>query len=316
MFSGTTERSPRLSGTPNRPKQVVYRGRVKADRDLIESLGSARISPTAHYTGYTWVAHGLSHPAFATATGRFVYRALAPINRAMAAAGQANLDGYLLARHHLIDALLRQGITDGRIGQVIEVACGLSPRGYRFAREYGDRITYIEADLPAMATRKRALLDRVGAGGPHHRVVPIDATVDAGPLSLAAITRELDPARGLAILSEGLLMYFGQPAVTGMWRRFAGALGGFRHGLYLADLHLGQDARRLERVFADLLGVLVRGKVHFHFADAAAAIAELAAAGFAAAALRSPELHQDLTGPLDVASARLVRVVEARTSAQ
>ena len=39
---------------------------------------SARISPTAHYTGYTWFAHGLSHPAFATSTGRVLYRALAP----------------------------------------------------------------------------------------------------------------------------------------------------------------------------------------------------------------------------------------------
>ena len=31
----------------------------------------------------------------------------------------------------------------------------------------------------------------------------------------------LDPARGLAIVSEGLLTYFDEASVLGMWRRFA-----------------------------------------------------------------------------------------------
>ena len=34
------------------------------------------ISPTAHYTGYVWFAHGQSHEAFATRTGRLMYQAL------------------------------------------------------------------------------------------------------------------------------------------------------------------------------------------------------------------------------------------------
>ena len=70
---------------------------------------SARISPTAHYTGYAWLAHGLSDPAFATPTGQFLYRALGPANRLMRAAGQPNLDGFLLARRHMIDAVLPGG---------------------------------------------------------------------------------------------------------------------------------------------------------------------------------------------------------------
>ena len=283
---------------------------MKADRDL---AASARISPTAHYTGYTWLAHGLSHPAFATGTGRFLYKAIAPANKAMAAAGQATLDGLLLARHQLIDALLGRAIADGRIGQVVEVACGLSPRGYRFVREHGDRLTYVEADLPAMAARKRELLARAGAGGPNHRVVEVDATADDGPRSLAAIARELDPTRGTAIITEGLLNYFPPAAVAGMWARFARALAGFPRGLYLSDLHLAEDTGRLERLFAGLLGVFVRGRIHFHFPDATAAVGALTAAGFAQAHLRNPEDHQDLTGPVDPQSARMVRIVEAWT---
>ena len=57
----------------------------------------------------------------------------------------------LLARHHLIDHRLHAAIESGRVGQVIEVAAGLSPRGWRFASRYGSRLTYLEADLPATA---------------------------------------------------------------------------------------------------------------------------------------------------------------------
>lgn len=277
----------------------------------VESPSSVRISPTAHYTGYAWLTHGLSHPAFATPTGRFLYRALAPANKAMAAAGHATIDGFLLARHHLIDALLRQAIERGEISQVIEVACGLSPRGFRFSREHGDALTYIEADLPPMAAKKRDLLARAGGGSAHHRVVEIDAMADRGDHSIDAIAASLDPGRGTAIITEGLLNYFDPASVVQMWRRFAGALGRFPHGLYLSDLHLGRDARPIERVFAGLLGLFVRGKIHFHFDDEVAARRELGIAGFGRPALRSPEEHQALTGPVDLASARAVRIVDA-----
>ena len=150
---------------------LTPRKRNAYDALVAATNSSVRISPTAHYTGYTWLQHGLSHPAFATPTGRFLYRALTPANNAMAAAGQGTLDGFLLARHHLIDALLERAIAAGQVSQVIEVACGLSPRGYRFARRHGDKITYIEADLPAMAAKKRELLMRAGAGSANHRVV-------------------------------------------------------------------------------------------------------------------------------------------------
>lgn len=275
-----------------------------------EASDSARISPTAHYTGYTWLAHGLSHPAFATPTGQFLYRALAPANKLMSAARKPTLDGLLLARHRVIDELLRAAIERGEIGQVVEVACGLSPRGWRFTRELGDRIEYVEADLPAMAARKRGILEKAGAG-PRHRVVEIDATADTGPTSIDAIAATLDTRQGTAIITEGLLNYFDPASVARMWRRFARALGGFPHGLYLSDLHLAEAAGPLERLFAGVLGVFVRGRIHFHFDDARAAERELGIAGFAHAELLDPSTR-DLPD-LDRTSARFVRIVRATT---
>src|SRR5690242_18701537 len=99
---------------------------------------SERISPTAHYTGYVWYAHGQSDDAFATPAGRLMYRALRAPNAAAHAIGLPTLEGMLLARHRLIDLRLTQAIDAGEIAQVIEVAAGLSPRGWRFRKRYGD----------------------------------------------------------------------------------------------------------------------------------------------------------------------------------
>src|SRR5918912_703704 len=127
--------------------------------------GSDAISPTAHYTGHVWGRNGLSHPELATLEGRVFFDALAPAMLASRAVGGPTLEGLLLARHRIIDELLTEAIEDGRVAQVIEIAAGMSPRGWRFAQRYGERLTYVEADLPAMAARKRQALERMGSLG-------------------------------------------------------------------------------------------------------------------------------------------------------
>lgn len=260
---------------------------------------SAAISPTAHYTGEAWAQLGLSHPALRSLEGRAMHLALRPYNTLSTLVGGPSIDAYLQARHAAIDAALDAAIADGRVGQVVEVACGMSPRGWRFAQRHGDAIDYVEADLPGMAARKR---DAVAKMGNPTRVVALDALADDGPDSLAALAATLDPGRGLAIVTEGLLNYFPTREVLGMWRRFATVLQGFPHGLHLADVHLGGDnAGPHVHVFTTLLGAFVRGSVHLHPWRAADAERELLAAGFAAAELHRPQ--------------RYVRVIEAVTTA-
>src|SRR6188768_837533 len=133
------------------------------------------ISPTAHYTGYVWFANGQSHEAFATRGGRLMYRTLRTFGAVLHHAGLPTLEGMLLARHRLIDLRLSQAIDAGEISQVIEVAAGLSPRGWRFRKRYGDRITYVEADLPGMIARKRDVLAQLGGESASHRTVEINA---------------------------------------------------------------------------------------------------------------------------------------------
>ena len=269
------------------------------------------ISPTAHYTGYVWYANGCSHDAFATSTGRLMYRALRGANVAAHAVGLPSLEGMLLARHRLIDLRLTEAIDAGDVSQVIEVAAGLSPRGWRFHRKYGDKLTYVEADLPAMIANKRGILAELGGESPTHRTVEIDALADEGPRSIDALCTELDPSRGTAIITEGLINYFERPIVEAMWARFARALGRFPRGMYLSDVILREgNAGAFVSAFAVVLSAFVRGKVHMHYASAREVEAALDTAGFAASVLDPNEFAGELPG-IEPAGAARVKIIDA-----
>lgn len=274
--------------------------------------GSAAVSPTAYYTGHVWVRHGLAPAELRTTPGVAMFGALQPAMWASRALGGPTLEGLLLARHRVIDHLLGTAIEDGRVGQVVEVAAGMSPRGLRFAERYGDRLTYVETDLTAMAARKRAQLARMGRLGPHHRVEVADA-LGTGPGSLEAVLGSLDPARGVAVLSEGLVNYLPPEALRGLWGTIGRGLARFPDGLYLSDLHLDGENRGLApRAGKALVGAFVRGRAHLHFGSAAEAEQALRDAGFAAAQLHRPVELPEVIGEAR-RGAELVRVVEART---
>jgi O-methyltransferase involved in polyketide biosynthesis len=269
------------------------------------------ISPTAHYTGYVWFAHGRSHEAFATPGGRLMYRALRAPSLVLHHAGLPTLEGMLLARHRLIDLRLTQAIEAGEVSQVIEVAAGLSPRGWRFRKIYGDRITYVEADLPGMIARKRRVLAALGGETETHRATEIDALRDDGPHTIDAVCASLDPARGTAVITEGLINYFDRATMLSMWQRFARALGRFPRGIYLSDLLMREgNAGPFVKGFGWVLAAFVRGRTHLHFDSQPEAEDALAAAGFAGVLL-DPRDFASALPDLERAGAARVRIIEA-----
>lgn len=275
------------------------------------SRGSGAVSPTAHYTGETWVRNGLSHPRLATWQGRMLHRGLALPLAASRTLGGPTLDGLLLARHRIIDSILDDLIRGG-VSQVVEVACGMSPRGWRFSERFGERLTYLEADLPEMARRKREALARMGSLTDHHRVVDLDVLEEGGPDSLEALLETLDPAEGLAIVTEGLLTYLDDETVDALWARLAAALGRFSEGVYLSDLRFAKPDRGLpERAFDVILGAFVRGRVHAYRGDEAAALAALRGAGFERARLHRGDRHPAAADARDDPGAGVICIVEA-----
>jgi O-methyltransferase involved in polyketide biosynthesis len=275
------------------------------------SEGSGAVSPTAHYTGETWVRNGLSHPQLATWQGRALHRALLLPNAASRTLGGPTLEGLLLARHRIIDAILEDHIRGG-IGQVLEVACGMSPRGWRFSLRHSDRLTYVEADLPAMARRKREALERMGSLGERHRVADLDILRDGGPDSLESLVETLDPAAGLVLVTEGLLTYLDDATVEALWARIAAALRPFDQGVYLSDLRFaGPDRGLVERAFDATLSAFVRGRVHAYRGDEGTAEAALRAAGFEQARVHRGDHHPAAAEAREDPGAAVVCVIEA-----
>jgi O-methyltransferase involved in polyketide biosynthesis len=275
--------------------------------------GAEAISPTAHYTGETWVRNGLSHPELGTWQGRVLHGSLAVPTILTKALGGGTMRGFLLARHRIIDAVLDGLIRAGQVSQVVEAACGMSPRGWRFSERFGDGLTYVEADLPAMARRKREALARIGGPlGDRHRVEDLDLLRDGGPGSLAAVVETLDPTQGVAIVTEGLLPYYDSANVDAMWARIAAALKGFPSGVYLADVGLGATERGLaDRAFRVALSQFVRGSVHAYPGDEADAEAALLRAGFTEARLHRGDAHPAAAAVRRDPAAAMVRVIEA-----
>jgi O-methyltransferase involved in polyketide biosynthesis len=278
------------------------------------SEASTSISPTAHYTGETWVRNGLSHPQFGTWQGRLFHRALALPNAASRALGGPTLEGLLLVRHRIIDSLL-DDLVQGGVGQVLEAACGMSPRGWRFTQRYGDELSYVEADLPAMAQRKREALARMGSLGDRHRVADLDILQEGGPGSLESLVAALDPEQGLAIITEGLLTYLDDATVEGLWERLANALEPFAKGVYLADLRFARPDRGIpERAFDVLLSTFVRNQVHVYRGDENAAAATLRDAGFADVQLHPGDQHPAAGDARRDPGAGILCIIEASAS--
>jgi O-methyltransferase involved in polyketide biosynthesis len=277
---------------------------------------SARISPTAYYTGHVWCRNGLSDRELDTREGRALFLAGRPLMAiARKFTGGVGLEEMLLQRHGIIDHLLAAEIEAGRIGQVLEVAAGMSGRGLRMCRRF-PKLVYVEGDLPAMAARKRRVLDGANLSRRGHHVVTVDVLRDVGPDSLDAATNALfDTDRGTAIITEGLLNYFDQPTIMGMWRRFSRALMRYPHNLYLADVYLEDGATHVPivRGFRRMLETFTRGRTHLHFHDGAQVEAALADNGFERACVYAPK---DFRGKLELPALdgpSLVHVIEAST---
>jgi hypothetical protein len=275
------------------------------------SGGSSAISPTAHYTGYVWARHGLGDADLATTPGRALFAVGQGLLAPLGLLGGPTLEHFLLARHRIIDHLLEEAIRSGEVGQVVELAAGLSPRGLELTRRH-PALTYVEVDLPEMAARKDAILRAKGADPSRHRSVAADvlddrafAAVFAGPSSL------LDTTRGTAVVTEGLVNYFPREAVLGLWRRTARELRRFPAGRYFSDLHLASRTGRGDRVFIAGLGAFVRGGVHLHFADGPDALGSLRVSGFEQARLWAPHELASTLPDMDGAGADRVRVVDA-----
>ncbi|MFZ5724636.1 MAG: class I SAM-dependent methyltransferase [Pseudomonadota bacterium] len=280
-----------------------------------DATDTSSISFTAHYTGYVWYRNGLSAEPFRTPRGALYYALLSPFEAVGRQLAGGNIRDFLLQRHYVIDQLIARAIEDEGVTQVLEIACGLSPRGWRFCAKY-PQLHYVEADLPDMARRKAGLLRECGALSERHRVVTCNILVDGDDSLEAVIAREFDTSKPLLVVTEGLVNYFDLGTISGFWQRLATVLRKFPAGIYLTDNYPLLDNhpfRRLLKSLGDTLGAASRSNVSFHFGSDAAMEAHFRKTGFRIATAHNPrDRYDDLPIPRTRGDS-FVRVLEART---
>lgn len=277
------------------------------------STDTSRISISAHYTGYVWYKHGLSDPRFVTSLGVVANLLLLPINGTLKLLAGAHIDTFLLQRHTVLDHLLTELIENQGVEQVVELASGLSPRGFRMTERY-PQLNYIETDLSGMAAHKAKLLNRLKRPA-RHEIRNCNILEQQGPDSIRAILSSLDRSKKTVVISEGLVNYFELDTIREVWKRIANELKAFDAGYYLTDLY--PDAKRhpsyrYAKMAQKLVGVLTRGSWPLHYESDQAIAQGFNEDGFSEVKVVDPTAIYQLLNLPTPNTPSLVRLIQAR----
>jgi O-methyltransferase involved in polyketide biosynthesis len=279
---------------------------------MTDKNDTSSISFTAHYTGYIWYRYGLSAPAFATRQGHLYFTLLRPLEKLARCLIGSDIRTTLLQRHHLMDRELEALIAAAPELQILEIACGLSPRGHRFTRAHAG-VTYVEADLPGMVARKRPLLESLNSLDARHRLVVCNILDQDTPASLEnVIAQEFDARKPLVVITEGLVNYFALDTISGVWKRLAAVLANFPRGVYLTDIYPQVQGHRfagLIRASNRSLKVASRSQFTLHFDNDADMQRHFTALGFRNVQVFDPD--REHTAAPAARGGALVRVVKA-----
>ncbi|WP_445116566.1 class I SAM-dependent methyltransferase [Acinetobacter sp. WZC-1] len=267
---------------------------------MTEPLSRHRhISFTAHYTGYIWYQMGISHPLLATAKGKFLAGLIHPVESLAERYIGGSMRTTLKTRHRLLDEQLTQLILQYPDMQVLEIAAGLSPRGWWFRQHFPD-IDYRELDLPDMASTKQAALQRMDQNSPN--VLSADLFTE----DFQRAFEVFDQQRPLVIISEGLINYFDQPLLQQLLQSIVRYGQQFKALHYLTDLYPEPVQHKLARLIwssSRFLKLMSRSAFSFHFTRPAEVRDFFHQAGFRQVEVIQPRLyvseHSPQTTPPD-----------------
>lgn len=219
------------------------------------------ISFTAHYTGYIWYQMGISHQVFATKKGKSLAALVHPLESWAEKYVGGSMRSTLKQRHTLLDDQLKTLIEQHPQLQVLEIASGLSPRGWWFRQHYPE-ITYRELDLPDMAQTKQAALQQIEANAPEMLSVDLFTEEFKQAFDL------FNPSHPLVVISEGLINYFDKPLLAQLIQSIAEYGKPFKELHYLTDLYPEPVKNKLANIIwssSKLLKWMSRSAFSFHF---------------------------------------------------
>lgn len=247
------------------------------------------ISFTAHYTGYIWYSMGISHPVFATSKGKMLAKLVHPLESWAEKFVGGSMRTTLKQRHSMIDQHLIQLIEQHPDLQVLEIASGLSPRGWNFRQKFPN-IDYRELDLPDMAKVKTQALQKIDCTSPEV------LSVDLFTADFEQAFQVFDPTRPLVIISEGLINYFNKNMLLQLLHAISNYGKNFKELHYLTDIYPEPVKNKLANFIwgcSKLLKLMSRSAFSFHFAHPQQAQSFFQQAGFEQVNITQPQLYFD-----------------------
>ncbi|GAA3961157.1 class I SAM-dependent methyltransferase [Allohahella marinimesophila] len=277
---------------------------------------SSPVSLTGHFTGQVWCRHDLSPPHLGSGLGRVLYRAQQPFGWISQQIYGSNLESMLLVRHQLMDDLVRADIENGTT-QILEIASGLSGRALRMLEAYPDRdLRYIEADLPQMMAWKRERLTPAQKQDKRLTLCDINILRESGAMSLPSVlAANVDPAKPLLIITEGLVNYFRLPVIHEFWQRLHAELSTFPSSSYLFEIWPRlpvYDESKMLKLGLVAIEMLTRQRVPLHFTGEPEIVEAFEAIGFPQVDVINPD-HTEIGRQFGALQKCLFRVVRAST---
>lgn len=245
------------------------------------------ISFTAHYTGYSWYTMGISHPVFATSKGKMLAKLVHPLESWAEKFVGGSMRTTLKQRHRMIDQHLTQLIEQHPDIQVLEIASGLSPRGWNFRKKFPD-IDYRELDLPDMAKVKTQALKQIDANSPEV------LSVDLFTADFEQAFHVFDPNRPLVVISEGLINYFNKDMLLQLLQAIYRYGQNFKELHYLTDIYPEPVKNKLANFIwasSKLLKWMSKSAFSFHFIDPQQAQDFFQQAGFEQVSIVQPQQY-------------------------
>lgn len=206
------------------------------------------VSPTAKIVGYL---RGMDKTLGLVEAGRFQEEGEALLSEAGIddPLTRASMAVLFQSRYRTINAAIASGETP----QVVEFASGISPRGLQWSQMSPGTI-YVESDLPQLMIHKAKLIRNTLMQGSHKsRGVLHCCTVDVlDRKSVFDCLGSLNADQSVSVVTEGLLLYFGEQEMRQFLSNMRAVLHEFEDAVWVTDFVAKQN---LQELFASDPGV-------------------------------------------------------------
>ena len=155
---------------------------------------------------------------------------------------QASMAVLFQSRYRAINAL----VAGSHTSQVVEFASGVSPRGLQWSRMSPGTI-YVESDLPHLMIHKAKLIRNTLMDEEHDsRGVLHCCTVDVlNQKSVMDSLNSLDVEKPFTMVTEGLLLYFGQTEMKDFFHNISIVLNRYQDASWVTDFVTQQNLKEL-----------------------------------------------------------------------